>query len=239
MPSRTLYSILLLSTILPLAAARASDGVLEINQTCALTGGCVTGDAGGFPVTISEPGSYRLTSSLLVSVPSGGGDPRAIEIVGDNVTLDLGGFEVRCRLQSLPENPCSITPDGRPLIDSEYSRATIRNGFVQDAAGDGVITAGTVEDIVSRNNRRHGILVTPGSTVRRCAAVDNGMAGIVTIGTGSLVEANIIRGNVGHGIHASPGTGLRSNVLSSNGFDNAIVGGVDLGGNVCGYDPCS
>ena len=32
--------------------ALASDGVLEINQTCAVQTGCFTGDTAGFPVTI-------------------------------------------------------------------------------------------------------------------------------------------------------------------------------------------
>jgi len=34
--------------------ARASDGVLEINQTCAIQTGCFAGDTAGFPVTISR-----------------------------------------------------------------------------------------------------------------------------------------------------------------------------------------
>src|SRR5438046_162421 len=42
-------------------ASYASDGVVEINQARALAGGVTRGDAPGFPVTISQPGSYRLT----------------------------------------------------------------------------------------------------------------------------------------------------------------------------------
>jgi len=44
------------------------------------------GDAAGFPVTISEVGSYRLTGNLSI------GSTDAIEITADNVTLDLNGF---------------------------------------------------------------------------------------------------------------------------------------------------
>ena len=45
--------------------ALATDGVLEINQACVVTG-CVGSDPGGFPVEIHTPGSYRLTSNLVV-----------------------------------------------------------------------------------------------------------------------------------------------------------------------------
>lgn len=44
--------------------AFAVDGVLEINQTCAVQTGCFSGDTPGFPVTINATGSYRLTSNL-------------------------------------------------------------------------------------------------------------------------------------------------------------------------------
>ena len=48
------------------APGYAVDGVLEINQTCAVQTGCFSGDDPGFPVTIVTPGSYRLTGNLTV-----------------------------------------------------------------------------------------------------------------------------------------------------------------------------
>ena len=54
--------------LLALAApALAVDGVLEINQTCAVQTGCFVGDTAGYPVTIYSKtgGSYRLTGDLL------------------------------------------------------------------------------------------------------------------------------------------------------------------------------
>ncbi len=42
-------------------SAYASDGVLEINQACAVNTGCFPGDDPGFPVTVVQPGSYSLT----------------------------------------------------------------------------------------------------------------------------------------------------------------------------------
>ena len=40
----------------------ATDGAVELNQTCAVQTGCLADDAAGFPVTIATPGSYRLTA---------------------------------------------------------------------------------------------------------------------------------------------------------------------------------
>jgi hypothetical protein len=52
---RLLLTLLLLLALVP--PALAVDGVLEINQTCAEQTGCFTGDAAGFPVTISASGA--------------------------------------------------------------------------------------------------------------------------------------------------------------------------------------
>ena len=69
--------ILLLTVVAP---ALAVDGVREINQACALSGGCSAGDAPGFPVEITTDGSYRLTGNLAVG--SGNGNVTAISISG-------------------------------------------------------------------------------------------------------------------------------------------------------------
>lgn len=69
--------------------AAADDGVLEINQACAISG-CLPGDSPGFPVTLEEPGSYRLTSNLYV----GGASAWAIRIHDRNISLDLNGFVI-------------------------------------------------------------------------------------------------------------------------------------------------
>lgn len=77
--------------ILLLAGTSLANGKIEINQLCVSTG-CFAGDDSSFPVEISEPGSYRLTSNLLVG---GLGDPVAgIHIFASRVTLDLGGSVV-------------------------------------------------------------------------------------------------------------------------------------------------
>src|SRR5688572_26812572 len=66
---------------------RTGDGVVLINQNRAVNGGVTPGDAPGFPITISRPGSYRLASNLNAS-------GLVIEIVADGVSLDLNGFSI-------------------------------------------------------------------------------------------------------------------------------------------------
>ena len=67
----------------------AVDGIILIDQNRALAGGVTPGDLPGFPVTITQPGSYRLASPL--NVPTG---QNGIEIASPGVTLDLNGFGI-------------------------------------------------------------------------------------------------------------------------------------------------
>ena len=61
------------------APALAVDGVIEINQARALAGGVTPGDTAGFPVSLNDSGSYRLTSDLVP--PPGIGVPGLTTVV--------------------------------------------------------------------------------------------------------------------------------------------------------------
>ena len=118
-----IVSILFMSLSGP---AFAEDGVFEINQSCAVNTGCVTGDTAGFPVTITTTGSFRLTGNL--TVPNENTD--GISISANSVSLDLNGFEIAgpTVCQSLPVTctPASGTGSG---VDS--------NGFVGTSVTNG------------------------------------------------------------------------------------------------------
>ncbi len=90
-----------LAQLLLAAPVGAVDGVVEINQARALAGGVTTGDTPGFPVTISQPGSYRLTSGL--NSTNTGVPIVRIEVSG-SVKLDLNGFSIT------GPNECSGVP---------------------------------------------------------------------------------------------------------------------------------
>src|SRR5512141_598037 len=74
------------------AGAQITDpsGVILIDQQHAQVGGIGPGDASGFPVTITQSGSYKLASNLTVASSTA----NAISIQADNVTLDLNGFSL-------------------------------------------------------------------------------------------------------------------------------------------------
>jgi hypothetical protein len=80
--------VMTLVLVLP-SAALAVDGVILIDQNKALAGGVTVGDAPGFPISITQSGSYRLASNLTAPANTG-----AISITANNVTLDLNGFSV-------------------------------------------------------------------------------------------------------------------------------------------------
>lgn len=77
--------------LLAAAGAHAIDGVTLINQAEATAGDVTPGDEPGFPVTISRPGSYRLSGNL--TVPDS--ETTAIVVTHPRVTLDLNGFAIQ------------------------------------------------------------------------------------------------------------------------------------------------
>ena len=95
--------------------------VVLIDRAKAMAGGVTPGDEPGFPVSITRPGSYRLTSNLRS--PSA----VAIEIAADNVSLNLNGFAVIGPNTFFPFLE-GITGDGRKHV-------RIHNGSVVGFSG--------------------------------------------------------------------------------------------------------
>lgn len=123
MPSNSLPLKLLPLCVCMLALtspkALAVDGVVLIDQNRALAGNVTPGDTPGFPVTISQPGSYRLSGNLV-----GTTNARALHITVSNVTLDLNGFQVECTFDA-------SVGFNTGCIDSTGTNATaVRNGKI-------------------------------------------------------------------------------------------------------------
>ena len=79
----------LLAAALTLAATGTALAQATISHDKALAGSVTPGDAAGYPVTISQPGSYKLMSNLVVPAGSDG-----IVITASDVSLDLNGFRI-------------------------------------------------------------------------------------------------------------------------------------------------
>jgi hypothetical protein len=208
---------LLLGALEPAAAA---DGKLEINQTCAQVG-CFPGDGPGFPVTITEGGSYVLTGNLSVASST----ESAIEVSPSvlQVDLDLNGFQI--------DGPATCSGSGASLSCAPSfgsvgivggARVRMRNGGVSDFAGGGIALTdwAQVEGLtVKGNGGLGGISVRASSLVSRCIAVLNGGDGI-SAGAASVVRHSIANANKGRGILGSAaGTVVMASAVSFNGHD--------------------
>jgi hypothetical protein len=202
-------------------AAGAQAQVVTIDQAKALAGNVTPGDAPGFPVTISQPGSYRLTGNLRVDDLSAHG----IEITAPGtVTLDLGGFTIRGPRCSASR--CQINP---PVVNGiyRYSVATtipthatlsLRDGRIENFGGAGVHAAGLHAE--------------------RLTVAGNGGSGIATNGWGRVVES-VAERNLGWGIQHMAGI-VRGNAVINNGAGQlrAVNGAVLVSGNtLLGVNP--
>lgn len=211
--------------------AFAVDGVIEINQARALAGGVTPGDIPGFPVSISEPGSYRLTSDLQLSSVTVGS---VISITVDNVVMDLNGFNVLC-------GPGG-TADGITIANPDH--VEIRNGTIRNCGRHGIFTnSGThyirVIGVSAIDNAFTGIeLQGTVNFVDGCTAINNGLNGI-RANDGSLVINSVAQSNTNLGLVLGATAGYRSNVLTENNGGNGnaqVASGLQLGANVCGFD---
>lgn len=242
---------------LPIAAsiARAGDGVLELNQTCATQTGCVPGDAAGLPVTLSAPGSYRLTSNLVVPDENTDG----IVVSAANVAIDLAGFAI-LRAPCVGASGSCYAPTVGTGSGVEVSVGTlygvsVRNGSVVGMGNFGVLLGfgAQVADLDARWNRVGGIAVSANSVVTRslalantgiginggtaasisdCMASGNGDDGIV-VSTGGIVSGSISQNNAGDGINVGSGSLVERNAVRSNqGFGLVVGTNGGLRGNV-------
>ena len=226
--------------------ALAVDGVLEINQTCAVNTGCFSGDSAGLPVTITAAGSYRLTSNLTVPDENTGG----ITVSANHVGIDLNNLAiigpVTCSGTPLACSHASGTGSG---IYTEFDGISVKNGSITGMGGYGVklgpqaevtslrvsnnrftgvrvsdegffpIHGGTVSGNTAYKNGEGGIFAGPSSTVSGNRAYDNGRNGI-TASAASTVSGNTAYNNGDMGIFA----GLSSTVSGSTAYNNGDDG---------------
>jgi len=224
----------------------ASNGVIEINQTCAINGGCTAADTAGFPVSITEPGSYILTSNL--QLPDA--DSTGIHLSGANPsTIDLNGFAI------LGPTVCTGAPSTddflcAPLgsgmgIDSNGTSLTLLNGSIIGIGAQGVRASvlAHIEDVGFRGTGGVAIDVGFNSTVHanrlfRCGGGINGGSSVTNnmlslIGGDGIDASGIVSGNKVINV-AGVGIDMLSGVASDNEVGSADDVGLD-GGLQVGY----
>jgi hypothetical protein len=220
---RSIYFMVLFTLVLA-SPSFAGDGVREINQTCAAQTGCFAGDTAGFPVTITESGSYILTSSLAV----GSFSSRGIEITTSEVSLDLNGFaitnDVTCSGAGSTLS-CGASGSTQHGIDAPgQAGVAIRNGIIRGFAADGIRVGdyAKISAIHSEQNGGSGIVTGNYALVTDSTAAINNFEG-VTVGLSSEVSGVTARSNRTDGITADDGSVVKKVRAWDNGVD-----GVDL-----------
>lgn len=166
------------------------------------------------PYTISQSGSYYLTSNLVF-----GDGLTGISISANDVTLDLGGFTLQ-RTGSAGEGVISTG------VAITGSGVTVRNGHIDGAGAAGRRTNGVtgsggkviVEDITVRDcadsmgiQSGYGITVSAASRITRCHVIDADRG--VTAG---LIESCVLEG---------------SKITASGNVKNCTVSGATIQGD--------
>ena len=205
--------------------ALATDGVLEINQTCADSTGCFSGDAPGLPVTIdgSAGRSYRLTSDLTVPDENTDG----ISISTNDVGIDLNNFAITGPVTCSPAIGSVICAPlagtGVGIRGVEYTFGTccegisVKNGSISGMGYAGIALGfvSEVRNVRARRNAQCGICVWPGSTVSDNVVFLNGLVGIVA-GEHSTILRNTSNYNGGTGINSWGGATIAGNTATHN-----------------------
>jgi hypothetical protein len=198
--------------------ASARDGAIELNATRAAAGNVTPGDAAGYPITISESGSYVLTSNLTVGSLALG----AIDVTASEVTIDLNGFTVSGTSSCSGYGPTLAcgSPTGPSGITSSADGTVVRNGFVRGFGTNGVYLANgcRIEDVTATQSRAYGVRAGRGCVVSGVIGNRNGFAGIY-VDYGSLAVQSSARGNGLQGILAQPGSSVQTCAAHGNDTD--------------------
>lgn len=182
----------LLLPVLLATTAAAAHAQTEINHTVAMAGS-LPGDAAGYPVTINEPGHYRLSGNLEVPL-----NVNAIVVKAPGVTLDLNGYTVS---SSVVCNHDTQTYRVTCNVANVHGDVVGKSGIVVEWEAHGsVVRNGTVSGF-----RGHGLVIRgPGSRVERVRSQSNRYAGmsLQMLYSNVHVSESTSQFNGDHGFHA-------------------------------------
>lgn len=190
-------------------AADASDGRIELNQTCATSGGCVPGDAEGFPISLTAGGSYVLTSNLTVPDQNTHG----IQIEANDVTIDFNGFTLAGPATvPIATHVCTLPGTGSGVFKpapANGSGLTLQNGHIRGMGAYGV-------QVDAALARLDGMVLE-----RNCASG-------AFLGLGAFVVDTQVRANAAKGIEVGSGSRIVDCVVDNNGEDGIRGGGSSI-----------
>jgi hypothetical protein len=218
---------LIAAACLACAAPAFAQATLDHNK--ALAGGITRDDQPGYPITLSQPGHYKLMGNLVV--PAG---VNGISITADDVTLDLNGFRI------LGAGSCSRNPNMASVSCAGHSggngiavegngsfTSTIRNGSVRGFNKGVSMEGGLAEDLELKFNDAGLYLmasILAPTHARGISAFMNNYG--VRIETGALVERSVASSNtVGFGASINLKSGsVKDSLATMNQAGFAAVG---------------
>ncbi len=209
---------------------------------------------GNLPYTITEPGSYVLTSDLRDCLECSDLPSNGLIIDASHVTVDLNGF-------SIYGDPFSSI-DGVVVVNG-HTDIVVRNGFVRDWLEDGVdlslatnsrvenvtisacagtgIRVGAASAVVGCAVSAcggHGVEVQAACLVESCAVIAAGLDGIhaaaLATTNGSVIRGCVVRSAGEDGIDAADGCVVRGSAVSfSGGHGISGAPGCTIADNAC------
>ncbi len=142
---------IILLSLLMANFVQASDGVFQINDVCDGFG-CFPGDTAGFPITITNSGSYKLTSNIVSTSTT----VNVIEISADNVTLDLNGFSIIGPRTCTGDNVSLVCTNSGMTASGVYVNG-FKNIIVKNGTTQGFDTGVYLRNASQRGNVVHHI----------------------------------------------------------------------------------
>jgi len=261
-PSKLSRITLATLALLALGLTGQAQAQATIDQNKALAGNVTPGDGPGFPVTLSVPGSYKLTGNLVVPANLSG-----VVVTAAGVTLDLNGFSISGPISCTIINGQTLTvtcPSGNVSttgVDFQATGAVLRNGNLRGFwMGVAVAGGGAIDTVLSEHNRYYGVYVHPSfggartlvtnvrssinggfgfmlseAMVQSCTAALNGYDGFVGSDLSVLDSSAIRNGRYGF----SNETGAASAVtvgrsVSQKNVTSDVFNVMSTGGNVVG-----
>lgn len=226
-------SILLL---LSASGVSAADGRFEISQHC-VSLGCFPGDSSGVPITITQPGSYVLTSNLT----TGDVNQTLIEISAHDVSIDLNGFSLVGPISCSSPPACSSgSGTGNGIDMTGRKNFQLRNGGIRGMGQHGISlgnsTGYLIHDVQFLENRRNGIdgVNSREGLIRSVSVSRNGNLGI-SAGFSYVVSST----SMNNGSHANWNGFCSQNIFHRSGTNT--VGDIrycigSSGDNICRGD---
>jgi hypothetical protein len=243
-------------SILAGAAATLALLVAQTAQSQTLIGGGKS--APTFPITISQPGHYKLAANLVVPVGQS-----AIQVAASNVILDLDGRTISSAAPvcsgDWPALNCKTGFYAAGVSNTaNHENITVRNGTITGFShGIHLFRRSLVENVVVERNAQYGMWVGSGSVVLGARAAQNKNAGILSYqsivkdstSSGSDIaffsEGGLLQNVVSHDTQwavlsngsAGAPPGVRESVFQTKA--NAYQGWVQsLGNNLCNGAGC-